>query len=179
VILAAYLAGVMFLSPSILVIYLPYYTVAYFVGMHEESVEKHAPVRLQRWTAWIGGIVFLMMVVKLDLVTVTGIVMLGVQTIASFLGCFWLIRAVLDWKDCRAKQKLAQLGLYTLEIYVLHYQFAKVLNPEEIAYTFWSAEGLLYAGAAFVVMSAITAVLIYIIDHAGILRLFLFGKYKK
>ena len=41
------------------------------------------------------------------------------------------------------------------------------------------AEGLLYAGAAFVVMSAITAVLIYIIDHAGILRLFLFGKYKK
>ncbi|MCI6880533.1 MAG: acyltransferase family protein, partial [Clostridiaceae bacterium] len=47
VILAAYLAGVMFLSPSILVIYLPYYTVAYFVGMHEESVEKHAPVRLQ------------------------------------------------------------------------------------------------------------------------------------
>ena len=179
VILAAYLAGVMFLSPSILVIYLPYYTVAYFVGMHEESVEKHAPVRLQRWTAWIGGIVFLMMVVKLDLVTVTGIVMLGVQTIASFLGCFWLIRAVLDWKDCRAKQKLAQLGLYTLEIYVLHYQFAKVLNPDGMVYTFWSAEGLLYASAAFVVMSAITAVLIYIIDHAGILRLFLFGKYKK
>ena len=179
VILAAYLVGVMFLSPSILVIYLPYYTVAYFVGMHEELVEKYVPVRLQRWTAWIGGIVFLMMVVKLDLVTVTGIVMLGVQTIASFLGCFWLILAVLDWKDCRAKQKLAQLGLYTLEIYVLHYQFEKVLNPEGIIYTFWSMEGLLYAGAAFVVMSAITAVLIYIIDHAGILRLFLFGKYKK
>lgn len=178
-ILAAYLAGVTFLSPSILVIYLPYYTVAYFVGMHEELVEKYVPVQQQRWTAWIGGIVFLMMVVKLDLVTVTGIVMLGVQTIASFLGCFWLIRAVLDWKDCRAKQKLAQLGLYTLEIYVLHYQFAKVLNPDGMVYTFWSAEGLLYASAAFVVMSAITAVLIYIIDHAGILRLFLFGKYKK
>ena len=58
-----------------------YYTVAYFVGMHEELVEKYVPVRLQRWTAWIGGIVFLMMVVKLDLVTVTGIVMLGVRCV--------------------------------------------------------------------------------------------------
>ena len=53
---------------------------------------------MQRWIAGLCAVVFLVMVVMLDLVTVTGIGMLGVQTAASFLGCFWLIRMVLDWK---------------------------------------------------------------------------------
>lgn len=44
VILVSYLAGVTFLSPSILIIYLPYYTVAYFVGRHREFVETYAPL---------------------------------------------------------------------------------------------------------------------------------------
>ena len=34
----------------------------------------------------------------------------------------------------------------------IHYQFATVLNPDKIAYAFWSVEGLLYAAAAFVAM---------------------------
>lgn len=176
VVLAAYLAGVTFLSPSILIIYLPYYTVAYAVGRHRELVEMYVPVTMQRWIAGLCAVVFLVMAGVFDLVTVTGIGMLGVQTIASFLGCFWLIRMVLDWKPCNLKNKLAKLGTYTLEIYVLHYQFATVLNPDKTAYTFWSAEGLLYAAAAFVTMSVITAALIYIIDHVKPLRFLLFGK---
>lgn len=176
VILAAYLAGITFLSPSILIIYLPYYTAAYAVGRHRELVEKYVQIRVQRWIAGICAIVFLIMAGALDLVTVTGIVMLGVQTIASFFGCFWLIRMVLDWKPCRLKRRLAWLGTYTLEIYVLHYQFATVLNPDKTAYSFWSAEGLLYAAAAFVGMCVITAALIYIIDHVKPLRFLLFGK---
>lgn len=174
-ILAAYLAGVTFLSPSLLVIYLPYYTAAYFAGMYPEWMEK-IPLSVKRTVSYAGGIVFLAMAAVLDLVTVTGFVMLGIQTIASFLGCLALIRLVLDWKGSRIKTKLAGLGQYTLEIYVLHYQFATVLNPDKKVYTFWSLQGLLYSAAAFAAMSAITAAGIAVINHVPILRLFLFGK---
>lgn len=174
-ILAAYLAGATFLSPSLLVIYLPYYTAAYFTGMYPKYL-KRIPLTVQRTAACLGGIVFLAMAAALDLVTVTGIVMLGIQTIASFLGCLALIRLVLDWKENRIKTKLAWLGQYTLEIYVLHYQFATVLNRNGAAYEFWSVQGLLYSAAAFAVMSVITAAGIYIINRIAVLRLLLFGK---
>ena len=134
---------------------------------------------MQRWIAGLCAFVFPVMVVMLDLVTVTGIGMLGVQTAASFLGCFWMIRMVLDWKTCELKRKLSKLGTYTLEIYVIHYQFATVLNPDKTAYAFWSVEGLLYAAAAFVAMSVITGALIYIIDCVKPLRFLLFGKSEK
>lgn len=175
VILAAYLAGITFLSPSLLVIYLPYYTAAYFAGMYPGWL-KRIPLSVQRAAACVSGIVFLGMAAVLDLVTVTGIVMLGIQMIASFLGCLALIRMVLDWKANLIKTKLAALGQYTLEIYVLHYQFATVLNPDKTIYEFWSPQGLLYSAAAFAAMSAITAAGIFIINHISILRFLLFGK---
>lgn len=175
-ILAAYLAKVTFLSPSLLVIYLPYYTVAYAVGLHLELLKKWVPLSWQRGAALLGGMVFFGMAAVLDLVTVTGIGMLGVQTIASFLGCLFVICLVQSWKECLLKRRLAVLGQYTLEIYVLHYQFATVLNPNKIQYTFWSPQGLCYSAAAFAAMSVLTAAGIYIIDHIPAFRLFLFGK---
>lgn len=175
-VLFAYLAKVTFLSPSILIIYLPYYMSAYFCGLHPEFLKKWIPGSVRRPAAYAGGVLFLLMAAYLDLVTVTGIVMLGVQTIASFLGCLALIRLVLDWKPCPARSRLAHLGHYTLEIYVLHYQFATVLNPGQVSYAFLSPSGLLYAAAAFAAMSLITAALIYIIRRVPLLSLFLFGK---
>lgn len=175
VILAAYLLGATFLSPSILVIYLPYYTAAYFCGLHPDVLGR-IPTGVQRGLAYAGGVLFLVMAAALDLVTVTGMVMLGVQTLASFLGCLALIRLVLDWKANRIKTKLARLGQYTLEIYVLHYQFATILNPDKTVYQFWSLSGLLYSAAAFLAMSAITAAGICIINHIKPLKLLLFGK---
>lgn len=174
-ILAAYLLGVEFLSPSILVIYLPYYTAAYFCGLHPDILGR-IPLKAQRILACGGGLLFLVMAAVLDLVTVTGIVMLGVQTAASFLGCAALIRLVLDWNENPIKTKLAWLGQYTLEIYVLHYQFATVLNRAGKSYVFWSGEGLLYSAAAFAAMSVITAAAICMIDHIKPLKLLLFGK---
>lgn len=174
-ILASYLTGVTFLSPSLLVIYLPYYTAAYFSGRYPHVIGR-IPLKFQRLAAYTGGVVFLLMAACLDLVTVTGIGMLAIQMLASFLGCLAVIRLVMDWKVCRMKTLLAWLGQYTLEIYVLHYQFATVLNPAGAVYTFWSARGLLYSGAAFAVMSAITAACICVIDRVKILRFLLFGK---
>ena len=177
-ILVAYLAGVTFLSPSLLIIYLPYYTAAYLVGRCQEHLTQWISVSVQRVMAYLSGIVFMVMAVALDLVTVTSALMLGIQTIASFLGCWFVIRLVLDWREEKWKHRLAVLGQYTLEVYVLHYQFATILNPDHISYTFWSPSGLLYSAAAFGAMSILTAVGIYIIDHIGLFRLLLFGKKK-
>lgn len=174
-VLLSYLAGVTFLSPSLLIIYLPYYISAYFLGLHPKSL-RQIPDVVRRPAVYAGGLVFLMMAAALDLVTVTGITMLGLQTLASFLGCMAVIQAVLDWRENRVKTKLAWLGRYTLEIYVLHYQFATVLNPNRTSRIFWSASGILYSLSAFVVMSVITAALIYIISQVRWFRLFLFGK---
>lgn len=174
-VLGTYVAGVTVLSPFLLVTYLPYYTAAYFSGMYPHWIGK-IPLRVQRICACAGGLIFLGMAAALDLVTVTSPVMLGVQTLASFLGCFAVIRLVLDWKGGRVKGKLAWLGQYTLEIYVIHYQFATVLNPTGKVYEFWTPEGLLYSAAAFAVMSLITTAGIWIIDRIAPLRLLLFGK---
>ncbi len=174
-VLGAYLMGVTFLSPSILITYLPYYTAAYWVGMHPEAA-THIPGNEQNMLACVCAVVFVVMALRLDLVTVTSAWMLGVQTLASFLGCFALIRLVLSWKPNHVKTRLAQLGNYTLEIYVLHYQFATVLNPEGTVYAFWSPEGLLYSAAAFAAMSVLTVVGIYVIRHIRPLDFLLFGK---
>lgn len=178
-VLAAYLAGVTFLSPSILIIYLPYYVSAYFWGMYSDVLGKRISVKFQRAAAYGGGIVFFLMAIFLDLVTVSSVVMLGVQTTASFLGCLFVIRLVLDWKENRVKARLAALGQYTLEIYVLHYQFATVLNPGGKVYDFWSGQGLGYSVAAFAVMSAITAAGIWVIGRMWGVRVLLFGKGKR
>lgn len=175
-VLLAYLAGWTFLSPSLLVIYLPYYIVSYFCGLHPEFLQKYLPLPFRRWAAYAGGVLFLVLAAVLDLVTVTGVFMLGVQTLASFLGCAAVIQAVLDWRGGRVRHRLARLGRYTLEIYVLHYQFAAVLNPERISRVFWSPEGLLYSAAAFAVMSLITGAAVYVIDQIWLFRLLLFGK---
>ena len=175
-ILGAYLAGVTFLSPSLLVIYLPYYVSAYFCGLHPEFLTDRIPLSFRRRAAYAGGLVFLGLAAFLDLVTVTGIWMLSVQTIASFLGCLAVIQLAMDWKGKRIRKKLAWLGHYTLEIYVLHYLFAAILNPNRIAFAFWSPAGLLYSAAAFMVMSLITAAGIWLIDRIAPLRFLLFGK---
>lgn len=177
-ILLAYLAGWTFLSPSLLVIYLPYYTAAYFCGLHQELLSRYLPRTVRRIGAYGGGVLFLLLAAALDLVTVTGAFMLAVQTFASFLGCAAVIQAVLDWKTGGpVRRAIARLGRYTLEIYVLHYQFAAVLNPDRLSHTFWSPEGLLYSAAAFAVMSLITAVSVGIISQIRWFRLFLFGKH--
>ena len=54
-ILLAYLAGVTFLSPSLLVVYLPYYTAAYFCGSHPEFIRKWMPEGIRRAGAYAGS----------------------------------------------------------------------------------------------------------------------------
>ena len=174
-VLAVYLAGITFLSPSILVTYLPYDTAAYAAGRHPEILRRIS-VKQQRICAYAGGVIFLGMAAGLDLVTVTGAVMLGIQTLASFLGCLAVIRLVEDWRPGRIKSRLAWLGKYTLEIYVVHYHFAAVLKPEGYVLTFWSGTGLLYSAAAFLFMSAVTAALVFVIGKIPPLKLLLFGK---
>ena len=101
--------------------------------------------------------------------------LLGRQILASFLGCYVVIYLVALWRDGKGKRFLAWLGGYTLEIYVLHFHFATLLNQGK-AYTLYSLEGLLFALASFVVMSGITAAIIVVTKKIPLLDFLLYGK---
>ena len=124
------------------------------------------------WAVYLG----LAAAVLLDLQDVTTLLLLGRQIIASFLGCAavcWLL-----WKcgPNRFKKFLAWLGGYTLEIYVVHFHFATVLNRGQV-YAQYSAGWFLFVLASFIAMSAITAAIIAVTKRVRLLDFLLYGKW--
>ena len=98
------------------------------------------------------------------------------QMFASVLGSIAIIYGVLCWKDGKIKNIFAKLGGYTLEIYVIHYHFANMLNFNDIQYNFYTLEGFVFVIASFVAMSAVTFVSIRLLKKVRVLDLLLFGK---
>ena len=76
------------------------------------------------------------------------------------------------------KETFAWLGGYTLEIYVLHFHFATLLNRGQ-AYELYTPRGLLFVLSSFVVMSLVTAGIIAVTKRVWILDLLLYGKRKQ
>ena len=76
----------------------------------------------------------------------------------------------------KAKGFLAWLGGYTLEIYVLHFHFATLLNRGK-TYVLYSPEGVLFVLASFAVMSAVTAVIIAVTKKIKLLDFLMYGKF--
>ena len=117
------------------------------------------------------------MVIACDLLDVGSLIKLGRQMGASFLGCYAVVYLTARLRDGRMKRFLAWLGGYTLEIYVLHFHFATVLNRGK-AYVLFSLEGVLFALASFVVMSLITAVIIVVTKKIALLDFLMYGKFR-
>ena len=168
------LLGWEFLSPGLTRLYLPFYLAGYLSGEHREVCAKIG----ETWKALAcvlaaGGLLYL--VIVCDLLDVGSLMLLGRQILASFLGCYVVIYLVALWRDGKGKRFLAWLGGYTLEIYVLHFHFATLLNQGK-AYTLYSLEGLLFALASFVVMSGITAAIIVVTKKIPLLDFLLYGK---
>jgi len=59
---------------------------------------------------------------------------------------------------------------------VLHFRFARLLGLSEKGLRFYSPEGIAWIVLAFLLMSALTAVMIFIIRRIPALSLLLFGK---
>lgn len=168
------LLGWEFLSPGLTRLYLPFYLAGYLAGKHREVDGKIKEL----WKAFFfvlaaGGLLYL--VIAYDLLDVGSLIFLGRQILASFLGCYVVIYLIRLCKAGRVKSFLAWLGGYTLEIYVLHFHFATLLNRGK-AYTLYSLEGALFAFASFVVMSVVTAVIIIVTKKIPLLDFLLYGK---
>ena len=71
---------------------------------------------------------------------------------------------------------LSFLGQYTLEIYVIHFRYARILKLSNRNLTFYSLRGILWLLAAFGCMAVLTAVTIFLIKKVKLLDLLLFGK---
>ena len=166
-----------FLSPGLTRLYFPFYLIGYVAGEYREQIEK-IPRAVKGAAFAVAAIGLAVLVVFCDLLDVGSILKLGKQLLASVLGCYGVIYLAALYRDGKGKRFLAWLGGYTLEIYVLHFHFATILNQGKL-YELYSWEGLLFALASFVVMSLITAGIIAVTKKIPLLDFLLYGKLQK
>ena len=169
------LMGVEFLSPGLTRLYLPFYLAGYLAGEQKERL-KALPEMLKNAGGALTLVGLLAMAVLLDLQDVTTLLLLGRQIIASFLGCAAVCWLLTKCGPNRFKKFLAWVGGYTLEIYVVHFHFATVLNRGQV-YARYSAGWFLFVIASFMAMSVITAVIIAVTKRIRLLDFLLYGKW--
>ncbi len=166
-----------FLSPGLTRLYFPFYLIGYVAGQYRELMEK-VPKTVKGVAFAVSAIGLIALVVFCDLLDVGSLLLLGRQLIASTLGCYTVIYLAALYRDGKGKRFLAWLGGYTLEIYVLHFHFATILNQGK-SYELYSWEGLLFALASFAAMSLITAGIIAVTKKIPLLDFLLYGKFPK
>lgn len=176
-------SGNTFLSPSLTVRYLPFYVAAYLFAYHIRPVlQKKETGRLVGHTGLVNVFwllclaAFVYLVYAFDMVVVTGITTLAVQMAASFLGVFVCFYGIAHFCRGRLQKLLAFVGQYTLEIYVLHFRFARILHLSERNLTPFHADTILWVVAAFVVMSVLTVIFISALKQLWITDFLCFGK---
>lgn len=199
-------SGFLFLSPSLAVQYMPFYALFYLWFGYKDVLSdttshssddtakegKNNRMRLVSWIVWsVCLIVFVYMVVFRDLNKAPeGVVALVMQMLTSLMGCYvcffgvYEAYAKYEQKNNNRKKKegrnpfafLPWIGQYTLEIYVLHFRFARLLNVDEKNINFYSLEGIGYLIATFVLMSICTALCIFFFKKSRVLNKLLFGK---
>lgn len=176
-------SGNTFLSPSLTVRYLPFYVAAYLFAYHiRPLLQKKETGRLAGHTGLVNVFwllclaAFVYLVYAFDMVVVTGITTLVVQMAASFLGVFVCFYGIAHFCRGRLQKLLAFVGQYTLEIYVLHFRFARILHLSEKNLTPFHANTILWVVAAFVVMSVLTVIFISALKQLWITDFLCFGK---
>lgn len=186
VLLGQCIVGNTFLSPSLTLLYVPFYMLGYVTGNYGKSrlcwgTKESGKLdcknnRIIQISAGAAGILFLFLVVLKDLDSMATKAEILTQMAASLLGSAAIIYAVLWWKEGRGKAFFAKLGQYTLEIYVIHYHFASLLNVSDKQYDFYTPEGALFVAGSFLVMSALTCVCVWVMKKIKIVDFLFFGK---
>lgn len=171
------LLGWQFLSPALTRLYLPFYLAGYVSGQYAEQAGK-IPEKGKKLLC--AGALFLLLIMAAvwDLQDVSTLFLLVRQLLASFTGCLAVILLLGFLPDGRVKRFLAFLGGYTMEIYVLHFHFATILNPGR-TYQLYTWEGAGFALASFAVMSLITAGIIVVTKKFWLLDFLLYGKQRR
>lgn len=183
------LMGNSFLSPSLTLLYVPFYMLGYVTGNYgrkflcwgtgEKGKLDCKNSSMVRFGAVVATALFLYLVFDKNLNSMETKQDIIIQMLASLLGSLAIIYGVLCWKEGRGKTFFAELGRYTLEIYVIHYHFANILNFTDRQYDFYTPEGIVFVAASFVAMSAITFVVIWLMKKVKALDFLFFGKVRR
>ena len=180
------LTGNTFLSPYLTILYVPFYMLGYVAGnygrrflcwgTHESGKIDCRDSRLIRAGSLVCAAVFLYLAAARNLNSMETRADVIIQMAASVLGSIAIIYGVLQWKECKIKNIFAKLGEYTLEIYVIHYHFANMLNFNDKQYDFYTLEGFAFVLLSFIAMSAVTFVFVWLMKKVRILDFLFFGR---
>lgn len=178
--------GNSFLSPYLTIIYVPFYMMGYVAGAYGKKYfcwegNSQGKIscksnRLIQMAMILFGMLFLYLVAAKNLNSMESKLDIMIQMIASLVGSMAIIYGVFWWKDGAIKNFFAKIGLYTLEIYVVHYHFADLLNVQKKCYDFYTFGGVVFVIASFLAMSAVTFVCIWLMKKVKFLDLLFFGK---
>lgn len=170
------MAGIPWFGPHLTKIYIPFYMAAYVYGEYEERICHLVSRSGRNFLAILGGLFCLFMVCTKDLTVMEGFLDYVLQNLASFGGCMSVFAFFYWLSDCRAKRLFARLGLYTLEIYSIHYHFATLLNRGSLDFAVYSLKWVGFTLASFAVMSLLSAVVILAAKRFKITNFLLYGK---
>lgn len=172
-------SGNLFLSPSLTVKYLPFYVAGYLWALYVMP----ATARIKKgvvYGLWIvSAVLFLYLIAAFDMIVVSDTMTLAAQMMASFLGSFFCFYGIYHFAKGKIQKGLSFIGQYTLEIYVLHFRFARLLGIGSRDLQLYSLQAAGWIVAAFIVMSILTALCIFVMKKIWILDLLLFGKRKR
>lgn len=178
-------SGNTFLSPSLTVKYLPFYVAGYLWAVYvmpfasQKSGERFRLKKNAVMLVWVAAIAaFIYLVAAYDMIIVSDAETLLAQMAASFFGSFVCFYGIYHFAKGWLKKALSFIGQYTLEIYVLHFRFARLLGIGNKELQMYSIQSFGWIMAAFAVMSILTAACIFIIKKFWVLDLLLFGKRK-
>lgn len=169
-----YLSGSTFLGPALTVNYFPFFFGGFFAGVYwrNESTGKHAA-----WLLWLlAAAGFLFLVARYDMVYAHNRLEWLIQLAASALGTSAAFWGIYHLKAGRLQRGLAGIGTYTLEIYVLHFRFARILGIGNAGLSLYSVKGACAVAATFVIMSVLTAFFIVVLKQLAVTDFLLFGK---
>lgn len=121
-------------------------------------------------------LIFIYLVCAYDMVVATNTTSLIIQMTASFLGVIACFYGVAHFCKGWLQRVLAYIGQYTLEIYVLHFRFARILGLSEKNLTPFHLDSILWILASFVLMSILTALFISALKQLWITDFLCFGK---
>ena len=180
------LMGNSFLSPYLTIIYIPFYMLGYVVGSYGKKFlcwgsEEQGKIdcknnRIVQLAAALAMVTFLYLVVARNLNSMETKLDTLMQMIASVLGCVGIIYGVCQLKEGKLKKIFAQIGEYTLELYVIHYHFANMLNFADKQYDFYTLKGFVFVILSFVSMCAVTFCSIWVMKKVKIVNFLFFGK---
>ena len=181
------LTGNSLFSPYLTILYVPFYMLGYVAGNYgrqyfcwNQSISGKIDCRNNWWirgSMLVAGLAVLYLVAARNLNSMESKADTIIQMAASLFGSMAVIYGVFFLPGGKIKNFFAKIGNYTLEIYVVHYHFANVLNVQQKVYDVYTPQGAVFVITSFTVMSILTFVLVLSMKKIKILDKIFFGKF--